>query len=237
MYIGPAVAHWGFILSQQGALGMAMDEGLLVTAATADDFLEAHRQLMAGLQETVIPQERLRRLVQDAIHFKEVVAGRGQRHGVRVTEVLRALDKRLKEVDPSVYSAGVRNAKRHHGFGLARPAPRLSLHHSADAAREVVREAIAPAFNPSFYLRIKELDLSVRARNALANVDIYYVWELVQKTEAELLKIKNFWRKSFKEVKEVLVELGLHLGMKVEGFSRPAAEQFRASHPELFAKR
>nr|AKQ04836.1 DNA-directed RNA polymerase subunit alpha, DNA-directed RNA polymerase subunit alpha [uncultured delta proteobacterium Rifle_16ft_4_minimus_809] len=70
---------------------------------------------------------------------------------------------------------------------------------------------------------VDELELSVRAANCLKKANIKYIGELVQKTENEMLKTKNFGRKSLNEIKEVLTEMGLHLGIKVtdwppEGF-------------------
>jgi DNA-directed RNA polymerase subunit alpha len=72
-----------------------------------------------------------------------------------------------------------------------------------------------------FSRTVDELELSVRSANCLKNADIYYIGELVQKTENEMLKTKNFGRKSLNEIKAVLTELGLSLGMKVENFVRP----------------
>jgi DNA-directed RNA polymerase subunit alpha len=63
---------------------------------------------------------------------------------------------------------------------------------------------------------VSELELSVRAANCLKNVDLSTIRDLVQKTEAEMLKTKNFGRKSLNEIKEVLGEMGLQLGMKLE---------------------
>ncbi|MDR2141191.1 MAG: DNA-directed RNA polymerase subunit alpha [Deltaproteobacteria bacterium] len=68
---------------------------------------------------------------------------------------------------------------------------------------------------------VDELELSVRSANCLKNADIYYIGDLVQKTESEMLKTKNFGRKSLNEIKNVLHNLGLHLGMNVSGFVRP----------------
>lgn len=68
------------------------------------------------------------------------------------------------------------------------------------------------------YRLVEELDLSVRAQNCLSNAGIRYVGELVQKTEQDMLKTRNFGRKSLKEIKDVLQDLGLSLGMKIEGF-------------------
>ncbi len=65
---------------------------------------------------------------------------------------------------------------------------------------------------------VDELELSVRSANCLKNSSIRYIYELVQKTEAEMLKTKNFGRKSLNEIKEILAGMGLTLGMKLEGF-------------------
>ena len=62
---------------------------------------------------------------------------------------------------------------------------------------------------------------SVRSANCLQNANIRYIGELVQKTEAEMLKTKNFGRKSLKEIKEILAEMGLSLGMKLDGWVPP----------------
>jgi DNA-directed RNA polymerase subunit alpha len=75
-----------------------------------------------------------------------------------------------------------------------------------------------PRHNENLYRSVDELELSVRSANCLKNADIHKIWQLVQKTEAEMLKTKNFGRKSLNEIKEVLVEMDLSLGMKLEGF-------------------
>jgi DNA-directed RNA polymerase subunit alpha len=69
------------------------------------------------------------------------------------------------------------------------------------------------------YKPVEELELSVRAFNCLKNADIRYIGELVQRSEQEMLKTKNFGKKSLNEIKEVLQEMGLSLGMRLEGFS------------------
>ena len=78
--------------------------------------------------------------------------------------------------------------------------------------------------NENLYRSVEELELSVRSANCLKNANIRYIGELVQKTEQEMLKTKNFGRKSLNEIKEVLVEMGLTLGMKLEGFVVPDEE-------------
>jgi len=78
-----------------------------------------------------------------------------------------------------------------------------------------------PEFNENLYRSVEELELSVRSANCLKNADINKIYQLVSKTEAEMLKTKNFGRKSLNEIKEVLTEMGLSLGMKLEGFAPP----------------
>ena len=78
-----------------------------------------------------------------------------------------------------------------------------------------------PRFNENLYRSVEELELSVRSANCLKNADINQIWQLVSKTEAEMLKTKNFGRKSLNEIKEVLSEMGLSLGMKLDGFVPP----------------
>lgn len=76
-------------------------------------------------------------------------------------------------------------------------------------------------FNENLYRNVEELELSVRSANCLKNADILKIYQLVQKTENEMLKTKNFGRKSLNEIKEVLGEMGLSLGMKLDGFMPP----------------
>jgi DNA-directed RNA polymerase subunit alpha len=85
-------------------------------------------------------------------------------------------------------------------------------------------ERPAPAFNDNLYRSVEELELSVRSANCLKNADINKIYQLVSKTEPEMLKTKNFGRKSLNEIKEVLTEMGLSLGMKIEGFVPPEEE-------------
>jgi DNA-directed RNA polymerase subunit alpha len=81
-----------------------------------------------------------------------------------------------------------------------------------------------PKFNENLYRSVEELELSVRSANCLKNADIHKIYQLVQKTEAEMLKTKNFGRKSLNEIKEVLSEMGLSLGMQLDGFVPPEEE-------------
>jgi len=90
-------------------------------------------------------------------------------------------------------------------------------------------EPVAP-LNDNLYRPIEELNLSVRSANCLQSADLRYVGELVQKSENDLLKTKNFGRKSLNEIREVIHNLGLELGMRLEGFpSREELERRRAA--------
>ncbi|MGR3289583.1 MAG: DNA-directed RNA polymerase subunit alpha [Paracoccaceae bacterium] len=71
-------------------------------------------------------------------------------------------------------------------------------------------------FNPLLLKKVDELELSVRSANCLKNDNIVYIGDLIQKTEAEMLRTPNFGRKSLNEIKEVLSGMGLHLGMDVD---------------------
>ncbi len=75
-----------------------------------------------------------------------------------------------------------------------------------------------PPLNENLFRTVDELELSVRSANCLKTANIKYIGELVQKTEAEMLKTKNFGRKSLNEIKEILAEMGLELGMQLDGF-------------------
>jgi DNA-directed RNA polymerase subunit alpha len=72
--------------------------------------------------------------------------------------------------------------------------------------------------NENLFRSVEELELSVRSANRLQNANIHLIGELVQKTEAEMLKTKNFGRKSLKEIKEILADMGLSLGMKIDSW-------------------
>lgn len=74
------------------------------------------------------------------------------------------------------------------------------------------------SFNEHLLKPVDELELSVRSQNCLQNANIKYIGDLVQKSEGEMLKTKNFGRKSLKEIKDLLESMGLELGMKIDGW-------------------
>jgi len=87
---------------------------------------------------------------------------------------------------------------------------------SDEAASEESRK-----INENLYRSVEELELSVRSANCLKNANIRLIGDLVQRSEAEMLKTQNFGRKSLNEIKDILAEMGLTLGMKIDNFPDP----------------
>jgi DNA-directed RNA polymerase subunit alpha len=85
-----------------------------------------------------------------------------------------------------------------------------------EEAREPEQIQETEMINENLFKSVDELELSVRSANCLKNAGIHLIGELVQKTEAEMLKTRNFGRKSLNEIKEILSEMGLSLGMKID---------------------
>ncbi|GAH53602.1 unnamed protein product, partial [marine sediment metagenome] len=79
--------------------------------------------------------------------------------------------------------------------------------------------------NENLFRPVSELELSVRSSNCLKNANIKYIYELVQKTESEMLKTKNFGRKSLNEIKRILEEMDLQFAMKLKNFPSPKQEE------------
>ncbi len=101
----------------------------------------------------------------------------------------------------------------------------LSIFINFDESAEVIEEAEVEEekekINENLYRSVEELELSVRSANCLKNAGIKLIGELVSRTEAEMLKTQNFGRKSLNEIKDVLAEMGLTLGMQIENFPDP----------------
>jgi hypothetical protein len=89
------------------------------------------------------------------------------------------------------------------------------------APRSERREALQPAGTANMNMRVDDLDLSVRAANAMGRADIRFVGELVRMTELKMLSIRNFGRTSLREVREALAERGLSFGMRADGWRAP----------------
>lgn len=95
---------------------------------------------------------------------------------------------------------------------------------------ELVEETEEPPLNENLFRTVNELELSVRSANCLKNANIKYIGELVQRTEAEMLKTKNFGRKSLNEIREMLASMDLSLGIELENF--PSREELDARKME-----
>jgi DNA-directed RNA polymerase subunit alpha len=86
-------------------------------------------------------------------------------------------------------------------------------------------EEVKEGFNENLLRSVDELELSVRSANCLKHANIKLIGDLVQKTEAEILATKNFGRKSLNEIKEILAEMGLGLGMKLDNWPPKKTEE------------
>lgn len=99
--------------------------------------------------------------------------------------------------------------------------------------RQSEDETQSEKLNENLFKTVDELELSVRSANCLKHADIKYIGELVQKTEQEILGTKNFGRKSLNEIKEILSEMSLSLGMKLDKFPpRPEEAEEEANSPD-----
>jgi DNA-directed RNA polymerase subunit alpha len=86
-------------------------------------------------------------------------------------------------------------------------------------------EELSKRFQTMFFARVDELEFSVRTTNCLKNDNIIYIGDLVQKSEAEMLCMPNFGRKSLNEIKEVLAQMGLRLGVEIAGWPPENVEE------------
>jgi len=87
-------------------------------------------------------------------------------------------------------------------------------------------------FNPALLKKVDELELSVRSANCLKNDNIVYIGDLIQKSEAEMLRTPNFGRKSLNEIKEVLAQMGLHLGMEAPNWPPENIEELAKKYED-----
>jgi DNA-directed RNA polymerase subunit alpha len=96
----------------------------------------------------------------------------------------------------------------------------INFEEEPELAEADSEEASRMTFNENLDRSVDELELSVRSYNCLKNADIRTIRELVQKSEPDMLRTKNFGRKSLNEIKEILSSMGLHLGMKFDDQGR-----------------
>jgi DNA-directed RNA polymerase subunit alpha len=103
----------------------------------------------------------------------------------------------------------------------------------AEPEIEETEESEEPKLNENLYRTVEDLELSVRSANCLKNANITYIGELVQRTEAEMLKTKNFGRKSLNEIKQLLEEMELSLGLKIDEWEVPEPAATKAEEENL----
>ena len=92
------------------------------------------------------------------------------------------------------------------------------------------------SFNSNLLKKIEELELSVRSANCLKNDNIIYIGDLVQKSESEMLRTPNFGRKSLNEIKEVLQQMELNLGMSVPDWPPENIDELAKKYEDPFNK-
>ncbi len=97
----------------------------------------------------------------------------------------------------------------------------INFDEDVEPQEELESEEDREKTNENLYRTVDELELSVRSANCLKNAGIKLIGELVSRTEAEMLKTQNFGRKSLNEIKDILADMGLTLGMKLENFPDP----------------
>lgn len=97
----------------------------------------------------------------------------------------------------------------------------IFINHEEIEETQTTGQSDQERLNDVLWRSVDELELSVRSANCLQNANIHYIGDLVQRTEGEMLKTKNFGRKSLKEIKEILAQMGLSLGMKIDGWQGP----------------
>ena len=134
----------------------------------------------------------------------------------RTIRVLPDIDRSTAPENRSPKNRNERHRNQQSAFTAI--ADRNLLGAKREALHEVEEVEEGEKLNENLFRPVSELELSVRSANCLKNAEISLIGELVQKTEAEMLKTKNFGRKSLNEIKTILSEMGLSLGMKLEGF-------------------
>ena len=110
----------------------------------------------------------------------------------------------------------------------------LFINFEESRAEEKIEEQIQPGFNRHLLRKVDELELSVRSANCLKNDNIVYIGDLIQKTESEMLRTPNFGRKSLNEIKEILAQMGLHLGMEAPNWPPENIEELAKKMEEPF---
>ena len=110
----------------------------------------------------------------------------------------------------------------------------LFINFEEPRTEEKIEEQILPGFSRHLLRKVDELELSVRSANCLKNDNIVYIGDLIQKTETEMLRTPNFGRKSLNEIKEILAQMGLHLGMEAPNWPPENIEELARTMEDPF---
>jgi DNA-directed RNA polymerase subunit alpha len=193
--------HHLFTLSEGGRVRMEM------TARRGRAYVPAERNKLAGAPIGIIPIDSL---------FSPIKKVNYQVTNARVGQVTD-YDRLTLEV----WTNGSVSPADAVAFAAKIVKEQLSIFINFDEAEEPTPIELPKSeekLNENLFRSVDELELSVRSANCLQNANIKTIGDLVQKSEADMLKTKNFGRKSLKEIKEILAEMGLSLGMKLENW-------------------
>jgi len=196
--------HHLFTLSEGGRVRMEM------TARRGRAYVPAERNKVAGAPIGIIPIDSL---------FSPIKKVNYQVTNARVGQVTD-----YDRLSLEVWTNGSVSPADAVAFAAKIVKEQLSIFINFDEAEEplpIEAPKTEEKLNENLFRSVDELELSVRSANCLQNANIKTIGDLVQKTEAEMLKTKNFGRKSLKEIKEILAEMGLTLGMKLDNWVAP----------------
>ena len=112
--------------------------------------------------------------------------------------------------------------------------PFINFEEPTEEERKQLQSSNEPQFNKNLLKKVDELELSVRSANCLKNDNIFYIGDLVQKTEGEMLRTPNFGRKSLDEIKEVLVSMNLSMGMDLPGWPPENIDELSKRYEDPF---
>ncbi|MGB1012893.1 MAG: DNA-directed RNA polymerase subunit alpha [Nannocystaceae bacterium] len=192
-------------LSKGGRLRMEM------TSAMGRGYFTADQNKVEGLPIGVIPIDSLFSPIQK-VNYRVTNARVGHRTDFDRLSLEVWTDGSVRPEDAVAFAAKILKEQ-------------LSIFISREELEEPApqQQNESDKLNEYLWRSVDELELSVRSANCLQNANIHYIGDLVQRSEAEMLKTKNFGRKSLKEIKEILANMGLSLGMKIENWQGPPA--------------
>ena len=175
-------------------------------------YVPAERNKMANMPVGTIPIDSMFSPVR-RVNYNVTNARVGQRTDYDKLSLEVWTDGSVAPADAIAYAAKIQKEQL-----------QIFINFDEEAEPEFIEEQVENEFlqNENLYRSVDELELSVRSANCLQNANIKLIGELVQKTEAEMLKTKNFGRKSLREIKDILSMMGLQLGMTLEGWNPDA---------------